>query len=64
MKNLEAAWRQARAACVAAGADYERVLDSGRANWGLIDIARIRLSRAQAWEASIVAEMKQLQKSA
>jgi hypothetical protein len=61
MSDLETEWRRAHDAVTAARADYERVLDCCRANGGLIDIARIRLGRAEAAKARIFAKIEKLE---
>jgi hypothetical protein len=59
--DLEMEWRQAHDAVMAARADYERVLDCCRAKGGLIDIARIRLGRAEALKARLYAKIERLE---
>jgi hypothetical protein len=46
---------------MAARADYDRVLDGCKANGGLIDVARIRLERAEALRARLLAKMERLE---
>jgi hypothetical protein len=61
VNNVETEWRRAHEACMAARADYDRVLDGCKANGGLIDVARIRLERAEALRARLLAKMERLE---
>jgi hypothetical protein len=58
--NLETDWRRAQEAVTVARADLERVLGCCKANGGLIDVARIRLQRAEAREAHIFTQIEHL----
>jgi hypothetical protein len=58
LDNLETQWRQAYEACVNARADYERVQDCCAANGGLIDVARLRMDRAEALKVRLMIKME------
>jgi hypothetical protein len=56
--DLETEWRQAYRACEAARADYDRVRDCRRSNGGLIDVALLRLERAEALKGRLMARIE------
>ena len=61
--DLETEWRRAEEAVMAARTDLERVLDCCTANGGLIDVARIRLQRAEARKAQIFTKIEHLRRA-
>jgi hypothetical protein len=63
LNDLETEWRRAYQACVAARADYERVQDCCKANGGLIDVARLRMERAEVLKARLMAKMERAEDS-
>jgi hypothetical protein len=58
LNNLETQWRQAYEACVNARADFVRVQDCCKANGGLIDVARLRVERAEALKVRLMTKME------
>jgi hypothetical protein len=60
VNNLETEWRRAEEAVMVARTDFERVLGCCSANGGLIDVARIRLQRAEARKAQIFTKIERL----
>jgi hypothetical protein len=61
MNNLESEWRQVYEASIAARAEYQALAANPKANADLLDTARERLDRAEAFKARIMAKIERLE---
>jgi hypothetical protein len=58
VNDLETEWRRAYEVFVAARTDYERLQDCCKANGGLLDVARMRMERAEAIKMRLMARVE------
>jgi hypothetical protein len=63
MNNLETEWRQVYEASLIARADYQALAADSTANADLLDAARERLDRTEAFKARIMAKIERLEDS-
>ena len=61
VNNLESEWRQVFEAGIAARADYQSLAAKGVASAKLLQRARVRLDRAEALQARIMAKIERLE---
>jgi hypothetical protein len=63
MNILETEWRLAYESSMSARADYESLADGSKVNADMLDRARERLERAEAFKARIFAKIERLEES-
>jgi hypothetical protein len=63
MSRLELEWHRAYESSVVARTDYQTLLLSHKASASLIDMARVRLDRAEALRAQIMGKIDRLEDS-